>query len=288
MVKVIYGEEPYLIDHTKNQFLKGADVVNMYSEWDENIDFSSSMLWNKVVFVFKCSFPTKSEVLKKLISSEQDDVVILFLPGVTVDKRTSMVKEMDKNNCLINCKKFAVDRVRKFLRGILGTVDDETLSYLINRVGYYEDESINLYSLEIVAKKLVFFEEKITRSLIEREVSENITSKAYELFGFLIRKNMEKYFSVYEELSKDENTIAILSNLLRAVRIGYKAKLLSSPNASKEIGVLPIALQDSQKLPKDILLDLCDTFQEGVNLIKSGVSEKDAFTRASLKAFDVI
>ena len=286
MIKVFYGNDPWLIDFRFKAEIKGIEeyAISYYEAWDEDIDFSSSFLFDKVAHVFRCALPSKSKILKNLISSGED-VLIIFLPGATIDKRLSIVKELDKADCLIDCKKIAVDRVKRFVDNVATKpFDNECKSHLINRLGYYEDDTVNLYTVEIAVKRLCFSDCPISVSLIDKEIPENITSKVYVLFDLLVKRDMDRYFLVYDEISKEENTISILSVLLRTARIGFKATMFDA----KEIGVMPMALSVTKGLSKEVCFNLINIFQEGVNEVKGGVADKEAFIRASMSAYDVI
>ena len=292
MIRVLYGEEPYLIEHTKKKLLAGIEdyAISVSNEWNDDMVMSLSMSFcDKKAILIKGPVPTKSDKFKALVESDNEDesYIIIFIPG-DVDFRTTVVKSMEKLGMLKNCRKFEIERVRKFISGILADkiISVEDMSYLINRMGYYEDSLVNLYTIEISAKKLSYCEEKeITRDIIKREVPENVTSQAFVLFQYLVNGQMEEYFSLYDEISRTDDTIGILSILLRSARIGYKASLGFS---AKDIGVHTAALISCKNIKSESLLAMMECFQNGCNNIKSGMADRDAFIKASLGAFNLL
>lgn len=292
MVRVLYGDEPYLINHNKNKLVGGIEeyalnVVDKYS--DELLSSLGSSLFGRVGLIIRDYIPIKSDAFKKFIKEDKDceDYIVVFLPK-SVDMRSSVTKEMLTLGMLKKCDKFKRERIHCFIRQMLSEKDisAELIDKLILRVGYYEDLAVNLYTLEIAAKKLSFVEEKeITEEVLCREIEENITGSAFALSELLFANRKSEYFSLYEKLTESEASIGLLALLLRTVRIGYKSKLGFSCG---EMGVNSMAAKCCQRLDIVEIKSLLDVFTAATNRIKSGVTEKDAFISASLMAFDIL
>ena len=292
MVRVLYGDEPYLIDHNKRKLLAGIEeysltLADKYS--DDLLSSLGSSLFGRTGLVIRDNVPTKSEAFKKFIKEdkESEDYVVVFLPK-SVDMRSTVTKDMLSLGMIKKCDKFKRERVHCFIRQILADkgITEEMIDRLILRTGYYEDSSVNLYTLEIAARKLSFVEEKsITEEVLGREVEENITGSAFALSELLFAGRKKEYFSLYEKLTENEASIGLLALILRTVRIGYKSRLGFS---SGELGVNPMAVKCCQKLDISSIKTLLETFTDATNKIKCGMAERDAFISASLMAFDIL
>lgn len=292
MVAVLYGEEPYLIDHNKKKLLNDVSefsltTVESYS--DDLLSSLGSSLFGKAGLIIRDSIPIKSDAFKKFIKEDNgsEDYVIIFLPP-SVDMRSTVTKEMLGLGMLKRCDKFQRERLHCFIRQILSgkKVTDEVIDKLILRIGYYEDSFVNLYTLEIATKRLSFVEEEeITEEVLYREIEENITGSAFALSELLFSNRKSEYFSLYDKLTENEASIGLLSLILRSIRIGYKSKLGFS---ASDMGVNPMALNCCRKLSLEHLKSLLQIFTEAVLRIKSGVAERDSFISASLMAFDLL
>lgn len=291
MIKVIFGNEPYLIDFKVNEIVSAAESdfsVNVVNEWKDELvsTLTEPSFFGKPTVIVRAEIPS-TQAFIELVEHDTMDYDLVICP-TKIDKRTKTYKLLDKHKMLVECNKFATNRVVSFIKQTAKDViiSDETASLLISRLGYYEDDTVNLYTIQIAVLKLCFVEQtEITSKLVTEEIQENITCKIYELFNVLLQGDMKKYFKMYEELSKTENSIGMLSMMLRSARIGYKAALFrDDKKIASAIGVTPVAISFSQKMKASVLSALIDVFQNGINALKSGAPEDLIFSKVSFEA----
>lgn len=298
MIKVIYGDEPYIVDETAKKLIGQAKEefrLSTFAFWSDEIPtiLNSISLFGEPVIVVNCDSLPATDDFVSLVQRGTDGCLIVI--AKSVDKRTNIYKLLHKQNLLIECCKPSLNDACRFAEqraSLLGLkIDKDAASCLISRLGYADDASVNLYTVDIAVKQLYFLglEGNITKTDVICHVPENIVCKVFDLFNALLRGDMQRYFRMYAELRQQENAIGIMSCLLRSARIGFKkAVLKDDPKCAARIGVSPAAIKYAANLRLEHLKKMVDAFQDAVNQVKNGVDDNLAFSVASYKAYAIL
>lgn len=296
MIKVFVGNEPYIIDFKVNDIKKdrNAFLITECGQWsDEILDNLDATLLGQPMYIINGDLPTTDKFLKFVEKEKNGDYDLIFVPD-KADKRTKIYKLLDSKGYLTSCNKLPTNRVVTFINQVVKnmnvTIERETAESLITRAGYYDDDAVSLYTLEILVRKLCFScnDNHITMELVMTEIDKNINGAVYELFNYLVSKEMQKFIELYKELSRKENAIGIMSCMLRSARLGFKATLEPSKNIAKEIGVNPAALSFARKLKNSDASRLVDIFQTGINELKNGYDTDATVYRTILQAHYIL
>lgn len=296
MIQVIYGEEPYLVDFEVRKLTGNADAeyrLTTYQEWSSDIitTISEYSFFGTPVVIIKCADIPKCEEFLQLVEKvNEGDYTLIILPD-KVDKRTSVYKFLQKRGIIKECPKVSSQQLVSFIIKKSASygmqIEKDAAHYLGCRIGYFDDDTVNLYTAAISVSKLYFSGcTCITKNDINLQIEENINCKVYELFNVLLDGDMARYFKLYRELTRTENPIGIVSCLLRSARIGLKAA--ACKDYVKDIGVNPAAFAFSRRIPVTDLICLCNAFEEAVHRLKTGVNESLVVAIASYKAFNIL
>lgn len=295
MIQIICGSEPYLVDFEARKLIGDADNeyrLTTYKEWSSDIinTISEYSFFGNPVVVVRCAdIPKDEEFLHLTEIDSGSDYTLVILPE-NLDKRTSVYKSLNKKGLIKECTKFSAEQLISFIVKKSASygmrIEKDVAQYLGSRIGYFDDDNVNLYTVAIAVRKLYFSGcTDITKGDICMQVEENINCKAYELFNMLLSGNMSRYFMMYEEISRTENSIGIISCMLRSARIGLKA--IACKNHTRDIGVNPAAFSYARHISIPDMKCLCDAFEEAVRQLKKGVDESLVMATASFKAFNI-
>ena len=254
MLKILYGNEPYLIDYFKKKFTEGLAFPEMnlltLREWSREVpDFLSTypvMDEFRVVVLYLDSFKEfekavsgNEKFLSSVIASPTQRFVVIT---GDVDKRTSFYKKLSKdaNKVLLSCEKMDEVRLKKAIMtevARLGaTMDDDTYALFADKENYAERDDINLLNVYGDIARLASYDKHITKENVELLVKANIQENVFGICKMIQSGNLRALKGQAEVLEGSE--IGVLSALLREYRLAFKGKFFSA----KEIGVKYIAL----------------------------------------------
>lgn len=234
MVTVLLGDEPYLMDCQINKLTKELAFpelnLMMADSVTEDVRYFLSTypaMDDYKVFILKLSH------LKELDQSFLDE----FLKDTTTnrfvicatdyDAKSSYYKKMKGLNLITFCsKEEAAKALPSFLTKITAkkgaSFEEDALNLFIERTGYVDNPSMNLYSMVGYIDSLIALNRSISKSMVEENVPAFYQENVFAIAKLLMNKDMEA-LRIQAELLKG-NEIGTLSALLREFRISYKAK----------------------------------------------------------------
>lgn len=293
MLKVLYGNEPYLIRCEIEKAKASVDDMN-FSEFDELSD-------NVYELAFQYPFMTNKQVLVVSLEKLPDNDFVdrlknipsfteLYLLPSKVDKRTGVYKKLNKMGVLQEINKLDNGHFLKlcsqFIQREGSSISDEVLRYFSKYIGYADDEEVTLFSVEIAIKQLCHSSKEINIDDIHSLVKRTTNQKTWELSSVLLSLDGKKLYKLSNQfLSERESPIGMLSLLLRTFRLAYKASLLKGekPKQIEEhIGVPIYQFKDALRFRPETLSKVMDILQQGVNRIKGGCAEPEVVFRATL------
>lgn len=284
MVKLFYGEEPYLIESEIRKAKNGLTDLNIheYAELGPEV-FEQAIHYpffseRQVILVR----PEKLNVCENLISyikKPTEFTDLLIVPRV-IDKRTTTFQALKKAGLVVECNKVTETILQKFILGMIKKegckIKEDNYKYFIERCGYLNDSEVTLYVIETYIRQLCVdvVSGEITRDSIDTFVKKSLLQSTFDLTRVLLSRNAEKLYEMATKFIEDgESPIGMLSLILRVFRIAYKGALYgdeSPQEIGKMVGVPFYQIKDAMKYnPKCVSLAL-DILQKGVNDIKNG------------------
>lgn len=287
MIKILIGNEPYMIDcmARKESKLEFADfnLLKSSSFGEEEDLFLSScpMMDDKRVLILslKKLDDLKGECFDKWLGNTETPNVILVKVSEW-DARTSFYKECSKKGLFVSCSKkdlynSIASVIQKGVASKGAVMDNSVIESMLKRAGYLENEEVNMYTIMGYVNTLLSLEKNVTMELMESVVPSFYKEDAFCLAKLICSKDVKGLRKQAELLRGTE--IETLSALLREYRISYKAKYFSL----KEMGVTYSAFL---KRDKEYLAYGIHVISETIAGIKNGsVITKDClmdvFTR---------
>lgn len=289
MIKILFGEEPYIIDK------RIAEIVKKISCPEMNLHYFDSVCEGMKELIE--TLPVLDDVrviilsLDELKSDEKLIEIIKNVPETTdfiieakkVDRNSKIYKLAKTNNYLQECNKLTDIQLKKFVFDILthkgAKITNNAYAKMVERMGYFQDANVSLYTVEIFVRQLSFLTSIITDEDISKVIPQTSNEKIFELTKALISGNESACFSLaLDFIDRGENVIAMLSSMLRYFRLGFKASLFKDYKKS-ELGALlgaPVyQYEGALAISEDALNCILDTIQEAINGIKTGKCEAD-------------
>ena len=293
MLRILYGNEPYLIDYFKKKFSEGLAFPEMnlltLREWSrEVLDFLSTypvMDEFRVVVLYLDSFKEfekavsgNEKFLASVIASPTQRLVVIT---GDVDKRSSFYKKLSKdaNKVMLSCEKLDDIRLRKAIMSEVArlgaTMDDDAYALLADKENYAERDDINLLNVYGDIARLASYDKHITKDTVDLLVKANIQQNIFGICKMIQSGNLRALKGQAEVLEGSE--IGVLSALLREYRLAFKGKFFSA----KEIGVKYIALSglSMQEITEGMsfILSVIDGMKDG------SIPQSDALNYVFLK-----
>ena len=284
MIKVLFGEEPYMIDNTIKAAKDGLGEMNIinYDTLDNEVvtrAIQYPFFSNKqVIIVRPTTLGTFSNDILRYFDKPEDFTDLFIIPE-QIDKRTSAFQECKKRGFLQECNKLTDSQLQTFIltriKNASQKITADSYNYLVERSGYRDDPDVTLYALEIYLKQFSFHaEDEITCEVIDALVEKSITQKTFVLSTKLLQGETNELFQLAGHfISEGESVIGMLSLLLRVFRLAYKATLCkekSPQEIGKLLGVPTYQFKDALKYEPAVISDALELIQGGVNDIKGG------------------
>lgn len=282
--RVLFGDEPYIIDKKVEELIKGITYpetnLSYFDEFNDalkNILNTYPLMDEKRLVVltlddFKCD-DTMIKVMKNT-----PDFTELVIVSKSVDKRSTHYKILSKENMIFECCKLTENQLKKFVLNTLdqgcSKISNSAYGLLIQRLNYFQNPDVSLYTVEIFLKQLMFLNKVITDEEIYRVMPETSQDKLYALSKAILTGKADKAFSLaLDFIDRGENTIGMLTLLHRVFKLAYKASLYDDVNKAELgslLGVPVFQFQDALSVPEDVLSHVLDVLQDAINGIKSG------------------
>lgn len=280
MIRILYGVEKYLIDKEIKKYTEKVSDINIsvYDEWDSSIyenAITVPFLDNKKVIVVYQEVLT--EDFKKLSDIPESTDILIVVPRV--DKRSKVFKE--NVHIFSEYQKLNIVQLTEFIKAFVtkrgGHINDEACEIFIQRMNYFEDESVTLYSIILNLKRLLF-QPEITVEAVSSSLQAVCNDKVFDMINAITSKNSTKSIMLAKTfIEQGEEPIALLSLLLRCYRLSYKAGIISDKKKiGDEIGLTSYQMRSLVTFNPQITSAAIDIIQSGINDIKNGRG-KDVF-----------
>lgn len=303
MIKILYGQEKYLIEKeikaikkenhidslnittydlelvSLKQIIEDANSISLFT--------STKMIIVENSYIFTGTIPKKVveqdiSLLESYIENPNDTILIFIVNKEKLDERKKIVKLAKKKNLLFEYNK--VSNLTKFIADELKDyqISSSDISLFIDRVG----EDLGTIEQEIQKIKLYKEDEKqITHQDILNLTSKTINTNIFLLIENIVLNKKEEAISSYREMVKlGQEPIMILIMLVNQFRLIYQSKKLYQKGYSKrDIASLlkahPYAVEKALEKGRDFTDSLLLKFiYDLANLdiqIKSGQIDKD-------------
>lgn len=237
------------------------------------LDFAgcSSMLGGNRVIILRLPELKADDSLYTFIKDTPNAQVYIVADRVDVRSKVfSLLKTNSKE-----LPKYGSSELYKALRGAVkpDIMSDDCLRYFIEKSGYASDDDVSLDTLNIYLSQLTLSGQKISEKEIRNILHRNESGQIWNLFGYILQKDITGFLKEYHSLDSDD--IGILSLMLRNARIGYKACMcrqmgLSEKEISDRLNVNAAAFAFSKELSVQKIYMMMDILQQSVNSIKEG------------------
>ena len=282
MVGVLYGNEPYLIDreiHMRKEKYgeMGFHLFHNFCEEAMGLATQASFFSaGRVIAVYADSLEYAPfwEYIKK--PAHDTDFLVI---AKKMDKRTKAYKALKEMGLLMERNKLDQGEFKKFVLQRLAragkSIKEEAYGFLASYCGYFDNDEINLYSIQSSLDQICAIREKeVAMDDIMAFFEEGETAKAYEIANSLIRDGGGRLFLTLGKLiCQNENAIGMLSLLQRNFRLAYKASLLSGNSIaeiSRLVGVPAYQFKDYLKFSPSQVDAVLTHLESGIRMIKEG------------------
>lgn len=241
---------------------------------------------NKVVVAYSCDFLTASNKRNQLSQNEKlleeyinnpNPLNILIIISDKLDERKKINKLL-REKCTVIEKNLSIeDIIKKELEDF--KMDFKTINYLIK---YLNNDNQRIITELEKLKMYKYTEKEITISDIDTIVLKEFDDNIFSLIDAIVKKNIEKAFSIYDELIfKGEDISKIVIMTIDQFRLIYKVKLLINEGKNKDMitSILKIhpyrvklAMESSYNFTNNQLKDYIKSLGEIDINIKTGVS----------------
>lgn len=290
MLMVLYGEEPYGVNYFLNAEIRTNNLIE-----DEIIrgdlsdscidDIYSNSLFGRKYFILSAK-DLKSPLFDRLLAKEPENDVRVVVDSI--DKRLSIYNRLEKGKKLKIFNRLTEAELKKFVLGRLSgmKIMQSDFDYLIDRIGYFTDEDVTLYSVEIWLKQLRSSCEIITKQDIDFYIPKRIKENVFALFSYFLSGDKDKFFELLLELLEHgENEINLLSTLLYSFRIAYKVALVGRENAQMELRLTPYQVKSAAEMDAKDALKCIKILTSGIRRIKEGVDPTTAVIASAAALF---
>lgn len=237
-MKVLYGNEPYLIERYKKHY---ADMVThtalnlsiIYGKYIVEVhDLLQSypFMDDKRVVILVCDTlkDLDGELFYDYLKNPSDFSELLIIIR-SVDSRLKIFKKISSAGVLQECNKFnfplEFNRAVRYELAKLGArISDEAVNDLCRQIGYFEIDNVNFLEVLNVLRSLSALSKNITFDIVKQHVPENKEANLFML-AELIRKRDMGAIKEQIMLIAPSDTILVISVLLREFRIAYKASM---------------------------------------------------------------
>lgn len=286
MIRLIFGEETYLLDQAVETSVSGISMPEMnVTEFGDGYDveaveqicFTEPFLSKQRAVILRLTELRADEGLKKLVGRVPAET-IMVVAADKVDKRSALYKAFRKNT--LECNKPGqreiFDLVRRVAEKDGRTAGNDATAEMIKRLNYYDDAGINLYAVIGCVRQLAQSGD-ITLPLVRAMLPESSAGKAWNLLTLICERRMTEAFSLLAYLlDSGESAIGLLSLVLRGFRLAWKESAGVLVEGNLRYQYAPAAGYPA----KDLFL-IQEILEKAVMQMKSG-AEADTVSRLAL------
>ncbi len=306
MVKIIYGNEPYLIKYAQLTFMsydtsENAANTKKYTSFEEAYEFVSSYSFFGDVRVAIVTVPQLKDLDTKLFKEyimadpaqtdaeflNADQCILIKLDESRINQKTKLYKEISPYCCIQKYDKLNDRQLKEILDNFLKKyglkMEPSVKKFFLERLNYTENEEVSLFTLRNELEMLGSLSKTITVPLIADNVPNYAQANSFFLITKIRNKNMDGLIQELEKLEREKGFSAIktLALLSREYNIAYK---LCLGFQSSEIGASSTALNNVSSV---VLLNGMVIINSCVHNIKQGImDEKQALRYACCQLVD--
>lgn len=268
MIKVVYGDEPYLIELEKHRLLESLDCPEL--------NLLRAEEWSDDITMFLRTYPIMDSRKVCILDIEKVGAIDcesfweymdspsahgeLFIRCRSFDTRTKVAKALEKRKATLKCAKLdSNDKVSNFILGFIeragGRICKEALDEIIKRENYIEAD-INLFNICNDLSSMLSVQSDIDLELVKKFVKTNEVKNAFAITSMIVKGDISSLYKQADLISESE-AIGIIALIMREFRIGWKSKVLGSSAGRISVGHLP-----EDKLYRG--LSVCQRFVDGI------------------------
>lgn len=282
MIYLIYGVETYKKDVKLKNLTKDCSCLYTDELTSEHRSIlESNSLFGKNVVVLTVDDLGADDRLLKFCNKPIDGNDLIILARI-INKRTKLFETLSKNAMVIECKKLSEEKFVNYILAAMKSlkcqITKAALDELAIRSGYFIDDKITLYKINIYLKQLSFRTETIDIHDVEEVVPKYADEDARELFKFLLAKQDKDLMKLaFELMEKKEQPIKLYGLMLRNLRIALKASMYPEKSVKEIAGLIGLTsyqmrgVSDVLQLPKGQVNSMISALQKGTNDIKEGL-----------------
>lgn len=287
MVKVISGNEPYMVDYRTKQAVGKLEVPELnfhqFDSFDESaVSFlaAAPLMDERRVALVRISHLKEidNQYYHSFASSDSDN--LLVVQARDYDARTTLFRNLKETGILELCNKsdyvgllsqFILNKASQY--GV--SFEDNVVEAMLRRCSYLDNEEMTIYVIAGYVESMAAISKTIDMPTMESVVPSYEKENRFALARMILDKNVKELRNQAVLLRGSE--IECLSALLREYRIAYKSKYYSF----KDIGITSAVLsrQDKDYLIRSItiLTDVIRGIKKGTVCVSSCL--QDTFLR---------
>lgn len=244
MKRLIYGNEPYLVDRYKAKIKEQiqATEFNCFEGQVFDQDMKTFMmqiplLSDKNTVIYSPKKLSEAMELLEFFGDGSKYIDVYVFPEA-VDKRSKVYKRFQREEIVIKNKlaegKFR-EWISKYIQNNHCSIDCEAYDLLLVYLNYYSEET-NLYDVYSSLKRICSVE-RITVKEIKKLIVSHEQENIFVLYDLINSKRYEEMYRQADLIIQNQgsNLIGVMSALLRNYRITYKMKAFNC--MPKDIGV---------------------------------------------------
>lgn len=290
MVKLYYGNEPYYLSAEKKKILSQKSIdAGIYNSWEEA---------KEMVNVLPVSASRRTVVLEleKLTAEESlltylkdpAEFTDLFIFTGNADQNSRVYKLIKTKYGQMQCNKLPAQLLKKWILKQLANygaaITQEAYELFLRRISYFDDPDCSLYTVKNLIFQMAFYHNQITEDIVKEAVPETLNEKIFALNTCLFSGNYASVFRLSQALlESQEQPIAMLSAMLRAFRLAYKAALfpeIRGKELDSMLGAPHYQYSGASKYPMPVLQECIFAILNAVNGIKAGSPARAVFVTA--------
>lgn len=296
MVKVLYGNEPYVIMKRKDKVVNVLQNKQMNFQKFEgkfDIDVYNACIQfpfledKKVVLLEVESLSALDNHIFMDYLNAPVDTTDLLIIAKNVDKRVKIYKKLSSLDIIVPCNKLDTDTLKKAILCELqkkgGSIQELALAELLSRLNYENEESVNMLSIVGYLDNMLAVDKGITLEMVKEYIPKYEEANVFGLTKLLSAESSAELLRELEMVDPDES-IKTLSLLLRDFRIAYKLKYFDK----KDIADKAVFSQFSD-YSTDFLVESMQTITDTISDVKVGkTTNQQALKLACIKLFNNI
>lgn len=285
-IKFFYGLEPYAFKKAIENFGESTDILKK-KVWDgecESFACSYSFLQSDKVLILDLEELRADENMLSFLSDTEALTCDVYIYARKVSTNTKIFKYLSSCDT-VKCDKFKGKELQQLVleecAKINAKISKEAFDLLISRINYYGKDEV---TFDTIVKRIhqCAAAENITPSVVTTFVADDSDFNIWSLTSLLDKGDIEAFMEGCNKLLPITDAIGILSALLRAYRISWKASLLEGSNEqkSKVLGlynsnILPLSTGKAADIIHTInaaILDCKRSLNQKLILMQTGIN----------------